>query len=35
MLHGYLCHNKLKGIGGGAPQGVDAAVQLDSTPGNG
>ena len=25
---------KLKGIGGGAPQGVDAAVQLDSTPGN-
>ncbi len=25
---------KLKGIGGGAPQAVDAAVQLDSTPGN-
>ncbi|MHA1679199.1 MAG: hypothetical protein ACTSW3_10585 [Promethearchaeota archaeon] len=25
---------KLKGIGGGAPQGVKPAVQLDSTPGN-
>jgi len=24
---------KLKGIGGGAPQAVEAAVQLDSTPG--
>jgi hypothetical protein len=23
---------KLKGIGGGAPQGVEAAVQLESTP---
>ena len=23
---------KLNGIGGGAPQGVDAAVQLDTTP---
>ncbi len=25
---------KLKGIGGGGPQAVDAAVQLDSTPEN-
>ncbi len=25
---------KLKGIGGGAPQGVKPAVQLDPTPGN-
>ena len=24
---------KLKGIGGGAPQGVKPAVQLESTPG--
>ena len=31
----YFCsHSSLKGIGGGAPQGVKPAVQLESTPGN-
>ncbi len=29
-----LARVKLKGIGGGAPQGVKPAVQLDPTPGN-
>ena len=30
---GAVARLKLKGIGGGAPQGVKPAVQLESTPG--